>query len=463
MDKTLSRRAFLAATTITTFTVATGKRYAFADEATRTPKVNTARVIPRKLSPNEKLNIAGIGVGGKGKGDIMSCRSENIVALCDPDWERAGEAFYRLPDAKQYKDYRTMFDEMADQIDAVTITTPDHTHAPAAYWAMMLGKHVRVQKPLTHTIAEARLLTETAREKKLVTAMGNQGHATDQPRELCEMIWDGAIGQVTEAHAWTNRPIWPQGITERPKGRPVPEKLDWDVWLGTAPWREYSERYVPFNWRGWWDFGCGAIGDMACHIMDSIFWSLKLGEVASYTVEVVRQKDMTKETYPRKSIIKYEFPARGDMVPVTVYWYDGGLLPEWPEAAEESTKPGKDSNGTLYTGTDGWLTTGDHVEGLSLLPLERMKDYKKPDPILERIPGEDSYLHWINACKNGTQAVSHFDHAGPLTEMANMGNVALLAGEKIVFDTASMKIANKEEANKYLTKEYRKGFDFMPL
>ena len=460
-DFILSRRAFLAATTTTAIITATGA--ADAKEKTRTPCINTARVIPRKLSPNEKLNIAGIGVGGKGKDDIMSCRSENIVALCDPDWERAGEAFYKLPDAKQYKDYRTMFDEMADQIDAVTISTPDHTHAPAAYWAMMLGKHVRVQKPLTHTIAEARLLTTTAREKGVVTAMGNQGHAKDAPREMCEMIWSGAIGQVTEAHAWTNRPVWPQGIEKRPKGRPVPETLDWDLWLGTAPRRDCSNRYVPFNWRGWWDFGCGAIGDMACHIMDVIFWSLKLGEAPSYSVEVVQQEGLNKETYPNQSIIKYEFPARGDMPPVTIYWYDGGLFPQWPESAEENTRPKKGGNGTLFVGTDGWLTSGDHAEVPSLLPLTRMKDFKKPDPVLERIPNEDSYMHWINACKNGSQAVSHFDHAGPLTEMANMGNVALAAAEKIIFDVASMSITNSKIANKHLTKKYRKGFDFMPL
>ena len=462
-NNSLTRRAFLAATTTAALVATTDMTLAFAEDATRMPKINTAKVIPRKLSPNEKLNIAAIGAGGKGKDDIMSCRSENIVALCDPDWENAAEMFYRLPDAKQYKDYRVMFDEMSDQIDAVTITTPDHTHAPAAYWAMMLGKHVRVQNPLTHTIAEARLLTETARKQGVVTAMGNQGHAKNEPRELCEMIWSGAIGQVTEAHAWTDRPIWPQGIAKRPEGQPVPEKLDWDLWLGTAPFREYNERYAPFRWRGWWDFGCGAIGDMACHIMDSIFWSLKLGEVTSYSVEVAQQKDMTEETYPRESVIKYEFPARGDMPPVTVYWHDGGLLPEWPETAEENTRPGKGSNGALYTGTDGWLTSGDHLEGLCLLPQARMKDYVKPEPTIERIPDENSYMHWINACKNGAQAVSHFDHAGPLTEMANMGNVALLAGEKIEFDVASMTITNNKDANKHLTKKYRKGFDFMPL
>ena len=463
MYKTLSRRAFLAATTLSTMATATNARHAFAGESPRIPKLNTARVIPRKISPNEKLNIAGIGVGGKGKDDIMSCRSENIVALCDPDWERAGEAFYRLPDAKQYKDYRVMFDEIADQIDAVTISTPDHTHAPAAYWAMMLGKHVRVQKPLTHTIAEARLLTETARKTKVVTAMGNQGHAGDELRGICEMIWDGAIGQVTEAHAWTNRPVWPQGIAKRPKGRSVPETLDWDLWLGAAPWREYSERYVPFKWRGWWDFGCGAIGDMACHIMDVVFWALKLDEAPSYSVEVVHQEKLNKETYPKSSIIKYEFPARGDMEAVTVFWYDGGMLPKWPEVAEKDTCPEKGDNGNLFVGTDGWLARGDQVEGPCLLPQSRMTDYKKPDPVIERIPDENSYLHWINACKAGTQAVSHFDYAGPLTEMANMGNVALAVNDKIEFDVASMHITNSDGANKHLTKEYRKGFDFMPL
>ncbi len=450
----LTRRAFLAATTTSALAVGC---------APRAPRLSRARVIPRKLSPNEKMNIAGIGVGGMGRGDIMNCRSENIVALCDVDWERAGETFHNLPDAAKYKDFRVMFDEMGDEIDAVTISTPDHTHAPATYWAMMLGKHVRVQKPLTQTIAEARLMAQTAEETGVVTAMGNQGHAQDGVRNLCEMVWSGAIGQVTEAHSWTNRPVWPQGMTERPRTRPVPDHLDWDLWLGPAPKLEYSSRYMPFNWRGWWDFGCGAIGDMACHIMDPVFWALKLYEAPTYAVEVMQQEGLTQYAFPDSSIIKFEFPARGDMGPVTVYWYDGGLLPERPEGIPEDEQLGSGDNGSLFIGSEGHLTTGTYGGNSRLLPAARMEDYTMPTPFIERIPEENSYMHWINACKTGTEAVSPFHYAGPLTEVANMGNVALLAGTRIEFDVASMTITNNKEANQYLTKEYRRGFDCMPL
>ncbi|NLN93808.1 MAG: Gfo/Idh/MocA family oxidoreductase [Candidatus Hydrogenedens sp.] len=450
----LTRRAFLSTATTTVV---------LAGCATGNPVTNKARVVPGKLSPNEKLNIACIGVGGMGHGDVMKCRGENIVALCDVDSKRAEETFYRLPKAKQYKDFRIMLEEMDKEIDAVTVSTPDHMHAPATYMAMTMGKHVRVQKPLTQTIAEARLLAKTAEETGVVTAMGNQGHAGDGIREMCEMIWAGAIGQVRESHTWTDRPIWPQGISDPLPAQPVPDHLDWDLWLGSAPWREYGDGYLPFNWRGWWDYGCGAIGDMACHIVDPVFWALKLYEAPSYTVEVVEQTGMTSETFPNSSIIKYEFPARGDMEPVTVYWYDGGLLPKRPEGLAEDEKLGDGENGSLFIGADGILSTGTYGGGSRLLPAERMEDYKKPEPTIERIPDEDPYKHWINACKNGTEAVSPFSYAGPLTEFANMGNVALLAGEKIEFDVASMSITNNPDANKHLSKEYRKGFDFMPL
>jgi len=447
----LTRRAFLASTTTTA--VLAGRVYS----------QNTAQVVPRKLSPNEKLNIASIGVGGMGQGDVMGVSGENIVALCDVDWKRAEETFYKLPNAKKYKDFRVMLEEMDKEIDAVTVSTPDHMHAPAAYMAMTLGKHVRVQKPLTQTIAEARLLAKTAKEKGIVHAMGNQGHSGNGIRELCEMVWAGAIGQIRESHTWTDRPIWPQGIADPLPPATIPTDLDWDLWLGPAPWREYGEGYLPFKWRGWLDFGCGAIGDMACHIVDPVFWALKLYEAPYFTVEVIKQDGMTKQTFPKRSVIKYEFPARGNMDAVTVFWYDGGMKPERPEGIPKREKLGDGDNGSLFIGTDGILTTGTYGGDSRLLPDERMKDYKKPDPTIERIPNENPYLHWINACKTGTVASSDFSYAGPLTEMANMGNVALLAGEKIHFDVASMKITNVEAANQFLTKQYRKGFDFMPL
>ena len=445
----LTRRAFLAAATTTAAVAVTGC-------ATKT---NTACVVPGKLSPNEKMNIAGIGVGGMGSGDVNGCTSENIVALCDVDWKKAEETFYKLPNAKKYKDYRKMLDEMGDQIDACTVSTPDHTHAPAAYMAMKLGKHVRVQKPLTHTIAEARLLANTARECGVVTAMGNQGHSGDGVRAMCEMVWAGAIGEVKEAHVWTNRPIWPQGISEPLKERKVPETMDWDLWIGTAPMRPYNPGYAPFKWRGWWDFGCGAIGDMACHIMDPTFWALKLIDADHYSVEVITQEGMNPQTAPNKSIIKYQFPARADMGPVDVYWYDGELLPPRPEGVPAEEQLGDGDNGSYFVGTDGYMTSGCYGGESRLLPASRMADYKRPDPTIPRVPGENPYLNWIAACKTGGQAMSHFDYAGPLTEVANMGNVALFAGEKIEFDVKSMQITNVKGANKYLTKKYRKGWE----
>lgn len=451
MDESkLTRRAFLLATT----TLAT----LGAVEAKKV-KVNTAKVVPRKISPNEKLNIVGIGVGGQGKADIMGCKSENIIALCDVDDKRAEETYHLLPNAKRYKDFRKMLEELDKEIDAVVISTPDHTHAPAAYMAMMMGKHVRVQKPLTHTIAEARLLTKIAKETGVITQMGNQGHAGDGVRELCEMVWTGAIGDVKEVHVWTNRPIWPQGITKPLRKQEVPPTLDWDLWIGPAPMRDYNPGYCPFKWRGWWDFGCGAIGDMACHIMDPAFWALKLYEAPKYTVEVVTQEGMNKQTAPKKSIIKYEFPARGEMPPVTIYWYDGGLLPPRPADIPKEEKLGDGDNGSLFIGTKGYLTTGCYGGDSRLVPAERMKDYKKPDPFIPRIPDENPYKNWIESIKNNKKACSDFEYAGPLTEVANMGNVALWAGEKIEFDVAQMKITNVKKANKYLTKEYRKGWE----
>lgn len=443
----ITRRAFLTATTTTAAVV--------AGCAT-----NTAKVVPGKISPNEKINCAGIGVGGKGMGDISSCRRENIVALCDPDSERAAEAFYRYPDAAKFADYRKMFDKMAKDIDACTISTPDHTHAPAAFMAMNLGKHVYVQKPLTHTIAEARMLTRLAAKTGVVTQMGNQGHCGDGVRDLCEMLWTGAIGDVTEAHIWTNRPIWPQGIPDPLPEEPVPPTLEYDLWIGTAPMRPYNKGYVPWNWRAWWDFGCGAIGDMACHIMDPAFWSLKLFEAQSYTVQVMQQDGMNSQTGPNRSTIKYQFPARGDMPAVTVYWRDGGNMPPRPADVPENQKLGEDDNGSLFIGTQGYLTAGEYGGNARLLPDEKMTDYVKPDPTLPRIQNEDPYRHWLECIHNGQKSVSDFSYAGPLTEVANMGNVALHAGNKeLHFDVESMRITNDADANQWLTKEYRKGWE----
>ena len=414
------------------------------------------------MSPNEKLNVAGIGVGGKGMQDIMSYSRENVVALCDVDWERAAEAFYRLPDAKQYQDYRKMFDEMGDQIDMCTIATPDHTHAPAAYMAMKLGKHVYVEKPMTHTVAEARLLTKTAREMGVATQMGNQGHSGNGVRDLAEMLWSGAIGHVKEAHIWTDRPggRWPHGgPATPPPGEPIPEKLDWDLWLGSAAEREYNKLYAPFKWRGWIDFGCGALGDMACHIMDPAFFALKLGEAATFSVEPVQQENANDQTWPTNAIVKYSFPARADMPPVDIYWYENGLLPERPAEIPEGQQLGDGKNGSLFVGENGYLTAGEYGGTARLLPDERMADYTPPPQTLPRVGGANHYRNFLDACKGGDAAVSNFDYAGPFTEMVLFGNVALRMNKKLDYNIADMKVLNDNDAAKYLSKEYRSGWE----
>ena len=461
-DKKMTRRAFLAATTTTALVATTT---AFGE------KVNTARVVPGKFSPNDAVRIACIGVGGKGTQDSMSVRRDRvgknqIVALCDVDWKTAEETFVRMgddkdnKDFKKYKDFRKMFDEMSDQIDAVTVTTPDHTHAPAAYRAIMEGKHVYVQKPLTHTIAEARLLQKVAKEKGVATQMGNQGHSGDGVREMCEIIWSGAIGEVKEAHIWTNRPIWPQGIAEPLTKEPTPDHIDWDLWLGPANTpRDYNPGYAPFKWRGWWDFGCGAVGDMACHIMDPTFWALKLYDAKTFSVEVISQEGMTAQCAPRKSVLKFQFPARGEMPPVDVYWYDGGNLPPRPEAIPANEKLGEGDNGSLFVGSSGYATTGTYGDDTRLCPAEKNKDFKKPDPTIPRIDGENHYHNWLAAVRGGEPACSNFDYAAPLTIVANFGNVALHANKRLEFDMEKFEITNDKAANQLLTKEYRKGWE----
>ena len=444
---TLTRRAFLAAATTTA-------------AMTWAQAPNTAKVVPRKVSPNEKMNVAGIGAGGKGLYDIMNCRRENIVALCDVDWEQAAEGFYRNPDAKKYKDYRKMLEEMGDGIDACTVGTPDHTHAPAAYMAMKLGMHVYVEKPLTHTIAEARLLAETAREMGVATQMGNQGHSCKGAREVCEMVWSGAIGQVTEAHVWTNRPSWPQGIAEPLPEMPVPADLDWDLWLGTAPERPYNKGYAPRDWRGWFDFGCGALGDMACHIMDPVFWALKLGEAKTCTVEYVQKDNFNAQTFPTNAIIKYTFPARADMGPVTVFWYEDGNVPPRPAGIPENEEIGDTRNGSLLIGDGGFLTAGEYGGKARLLPEARMKDYTMPPETIPRIGGENHYRNWITAIKGGPAPCSNFpDYASLFTEVVLLGAVAQRTGRKLEWDFAQFKFTNDAEANRFVSKEYRKGWE----
>jgi predicted dehydrogenase len=412
------------------------------------------RTRARYRSPNEKLNIAAIGAGGQGAGDISECESENIVALCDVDWKSAAESFRKYPKARQYKDFRVMFDK-EKSLDAVTVSTPDHSHAVAALWAVERGIHVYVQKPLTHTIYEARMLTDAAQQYGVVTQMGNQGHGGEGVRKLCEMIWSGAIGDVREVHAWTNRPIWPQGIEQPLPEEPVPQTLDWETWIGPAPMRPYNSGYAPFNWRGWFDFGCGALGDMACHILDPANWALQLGAPSS--VECVRQEGKNDQTYPTKSIIRYEFPARGAFSPVMLYWYDGGFLPPLPRGISGTTKLGDGDNGSLFIGSKGIVTVGCYGDDPRLLPEGLMKEYTFPHAMLPRSPGH--YREWIQACKGGPASLSNFNYAGPFTEWVLLGTIAVRYQGKLVWESEKMEFSNFPEANQWVRRPYRKGWE----
>ena len=426
-------------------------------------------IVPRSVlggasntPPSEKINIAGVGVGGQGGADLRALDSQNVVALCDVDWRHASACFKRYPNARQYKDFREMLDKEDKNIDGVVVGTPDHLHAPVSIAAMKRGKHVYCEKPLTHTGREARMMAEVAREQKVATQMGNQGQASEEVRLLCETIWDGAIGQVREVHVWTDRPLngtnnwyWPQGV-DKPQGEdPIPESLNWDLWVGPAPMRPYKNRvYNPFVWRGWWDFGTGALGDIGCHSLDPVFRALKLGHPISVEACCTLVND---QTYPVASRVTYEFPARGDLAPVTLNWYDGGMRPPRPPELEDGRR--LDTNGALYVGDKGKILNG------RLIPESRQKEYGRPPKTLERSPGH--HQEWINACKGGKPAGSNFpDHAGLLAQVVLMGNIALrpalkeekFFGTKLLWDAKEFKFTNVPEANKYLTKEYREGW-----
>ena len=412
-------------------------------------------------SPSGKLNVASIGAGGMGSGNTNACAAAgaNIVALCDVDWNRADDTFKRYPDARRYKDFREMLDTEGDKIDAVIVATPDHFHTVAAMAAMRRGKHVYVQKPLTRLVGEARALTEAARKYKVVTQMGNQGHSGGGVRDICEWIWAGVIGEVREVHAWTNRPVWPQGIDRPKEVHDVPETLDWDLWLGPAPWRPYNRCYLPFNWRGWWDFGGGALADMACHVLDPVIWALKLKYPTS--VEACCTP-VNKETFPLGSIVHYEFPAREGMPPVSVHWYDGGLKPQRPEALEANRPLNQAASNVLFIGSEGTLRCGEYGDNPQLLPYARMREFSrnKPPQTLKRITTSHEG-NWIEACLNGGQATSHFDYAGPFTEMVTMGNLAIqpdIVGKKLEWDGDNMKVTNDETADAYVHPKYREGW-----
>jgi predicted dehydrogenase len=411
----------------------------------------------QEKSPNAKLNVACIGAGGQGGSDMGNVgKTENIVALCDIDRKRLEEAKKKFPEAATYTDYRKMFDEMAPKFEAVTVGTPDHHHAPASAMAIKAGKGVYTQKPMTHSVYEARVLRELAKKHKVATQMGNQGTAGGNLRQSVEIIQAGGIGEVKEVHIWTNRPVWPQSpnIKARPPmPMPVPDHLDWDCWLGPAPERPYHKVYLHFNWRGWWDFGTGALGDMACHTANLPYMALKLGAPTTVSAE---SEEPNPETCPGWARVTYEFPARGELPPVKLVWYEGKkggerVLPPLDLLQGEKVS----DSGSLLVGSKGSMFSPDDYGGKSIwLPKDRQ--IEKPAATLPRSPGH--HAEWIRACKGGEPAMSNFDYAGPLTEFILLGNVAIRTQKKIEWDAEALRAKNCPEADAYLKREYRAGW-----
>jgi len=445
-DERLSRRDFMgAAAAVAAFTIVPSHVLGGAGQ---TP-------------PSEKVNVASIGAGGMGAGNTNACAQAgaNIVALCDVDEARAADTFKKFPDAKKYKSFVEMLDKEGKNIDAVIVATPDHMHAIASIAAMRRGKHVYCQKPLTRLVSEARAMTEAARKYKVVTQMGNQGHSGDGVRDICEWIWAGVIGEVREVHAWTNRPVWPQGIDRPKEEQTPPPTLDWNLWLGPAPVRPYNKIYLPFNWRGWWDFGGGALADMACHVLDPVFWSLKLKYPTSVEASCT---EVNNETFPLASIVHYEYPAREGMPAVKVHWYDGGLKPARPPELEVGRPLNQAASDVLFIGSKGVLRCGEYGDNPQLLPFERHREFlkNKPPQTLKRIKTSHEG-NWLEAIRTGGQATSHFDYAGPFTEMVTMGNLAIRpenVGKKLLWDGEKMRVTNDEKANDYVQTHYREGW-----
>lgn len=416
-------------------------------------------------APSNKLNIAVIGSGGRGRANINGCKSENFVAFCDVDERRAGGTFKQFPKARTFKDFRVMLDKVEKSIDAVIVATPDHTHAVAAMQAIKMGKHVYCEKPLAHSIYEVRQVTEASRKYKVQTQMGNQGHSSEPIRMMCEWVWAGAIGDVREVYAWSSRPSGGAAFAvnmRRPADTPsVPEGLDWDLWLGPAQDRPYHPDYLPFKWRGWIDFGTGALGDMGCHILDPVFWALKLGEADTIEVEATTTAYDSKiiaETYPVASIVRFKFSARGKMPPVELTWSDGRLRPPRPKDMEIDRRFG--GEGALLVGENGNIMHGSHgAGGMRIVPETKMKAYQQhlPEKTLPRSQGH--HKDWILACKGGKPASSNFGYGGPLTEMALLGVLAIRnQNRKLIYDVKNMKITNDKEADKYVRPPFRGGW-----
>ncbi|HEY0944054.1 MAG TPA: Gfo/Idh/MocA family oxidoreductase [Opitutaceae bacterium] len=414
--------------------------------------------------PSRKLNLAFIGAGGIANVALTGCLGENYVALCDIDESRAAENFAQYPEAKRFKDFRTMLDKMHREIDAVVVSTPDHTHFAAAYLAMQAGKHVYVQKPLTHDIWQARTLQRAAHHYKVVTQMGNQGHATEGIRRIKEWYDAGVLGDVREVHAWFDGPDFVGAPYFRipsafpPAKMPAPDTLDWDLWLGPAKKRAYSPAYHPLTWRGFWDFGCGELGDWACHTLDAPFWALQLG--APTRVSVINLEPIHDAFVPRSSHIKFDFPARGDKPPVSLHWYDGGQRPPIPLDWDRTKEFPK--SGMLMVGEKVTLMTGARPDSPRLLPDAVWEDFRQnlPPATIPRVKG-GPFQEWLRAIKGeGPAPGSNFDYAAPLTEMALVGVLAQRTNRDIEWDSAKMRVTNHRGFDSLVRERARRGWNF---
>jgi predicted dehydrogenase len=437
--KTMNRRAFLK----TAATVAAGL-----------PIVPRSVVGQGQTPPSEKLNIAGIGIGGQGGGVLQEMKNENIVALCDVDASKAAGTFNAFPKAERFQDYRVMLEKRKD-IEAVMIATPDHMHAPITLASLRAGKHVYVEKPMAHTLEEARVMAKVAKETGLVTQMGNNGHAGEGLRLTREWIQAGAVGKVREIHGWSDRPgRWWKQPAERPtESVPVPADLNWDLWLGCAPERPYHKAYHPFAWRGWFDFGTGALGDMAVHNLDPAFYALDLG--APIAAEA-RDSGLGKESYAAWQVITFEFASQGDQPALKMIWYDGGKMPDKP--ADLADEVDLADNGILFIGEKGTMLCGGWSGAPSLFPASRRHNFDKPAPTLPRSIGHRT--EWIQACKDKKpeNAKAGFAYSGPFTEALLVGNLAVRLQKRIEWDAAGLKAKNAPEAEPLIRKNYRAGF-----
>jgi predicted dehydrogenase len=455
-------------------------------------------IVPRSVlgrgftAPSDKLNIAGIGAGGKAEVNLPYASnngSDNIAALCDVDDRMAVNARKKWPNAPYYKDYRSLLEKEHKNIDAVIVTTPDHMHAPIALAAMQMGKHVYCEKPLTHDIYEARILTQAAAKYKVVTQMGNQGSSGDDTRMIETWVQNGVIGDVHTAHVWTNRPTWPQGVPT-PKGKfEIPKELDWNLWLGTAPARDFNPIYLPAIWRGWSDFGTGSLGDMGCHFIDVPYRALQLGYPLSVQCSVGSvytgffEEAIYTDSYPPSSVTYIQFPARKNFGPVELVWYDGGIKPRRPDELLPDEPLGEWDGGIIFEGTKGKIMAGLFGRNATLLPTKKMKEANLPKskfPFVEH-GTEGHQQQWVKACKQGYGAFtsSSFDKSGPLTETVLMGNLAVRSynyrqsdgkgghtypgRKKLLWDGPNMRVTNFDPANEFVKRTYREGWGELKL